>query len=45
MEILVACNMNGVIGCNNTLPWHIPEDLKRFRELTINNVVIMGRKT
>jgi dihydrofolate reductase len=45
MEILVACNTDGIIGCNNNLPWYLPEDMKRFRELTVNNVVIMGRKT
>jgi dihydrofolate reductase len=45
MELLVACNTEGVIGCDGKLPWYIPEDLKRFRELTVGNVVIMGRKT
>ena len=34
-----------VIGNQNHLPWHIPEDLKLFKDLTINNTVIMGRKT
>lgn len=43
--ILVAVSKNGVIGSNNTLLWHIGEDLKRFKALTINNTVIMGRKT
>ncbi|MFM8493312.1 MAG: dihydrofolate reductase, partial [Bacteroidota bacterium] len=31
LHILVAAAQNGVIGRNNTLPWHIPEDLKRFK--------------
>ena len=44
-ELIVAYNKNGVIGNNNTIPWYIPEDLKHFRQLTLNNVVIMGRKT
>jgi len=34
-----------VIGVNNTLPWHLPEDLKRFRALTMGHHIIMGRKT
>lgn len=36
---------NRVIGKNNTLPRHIPADLKRFKELTIGKTVVMGRKT
>ena len=36
---------NGVIGSANRLPWRIPEDLKRFRQLTTGHAVIMGRKT
>lgn len=36
---------NRVIGKDNSLIWHIPEDLKNFKELTSNNTVIMGRKT
>lgn len=36
---------NGVIGHEGTLPWRIPPDLKRFRELTTGHVVLMGRKT
>jgi dihydrofolate reductase len=34
-----------VIGNENKLPWNIPEDLKRFKELTSNNWIVMGRKT
>ena len=36
---------NRVIGVNNTLPWHLPADLRHFRELTSGHHVIMGRKT
>ncbi len=45
MKILVACDENRVIGKNNALIWHLPADLKRFKELTTGNVIIMGRKT
>ena len=44
-SIIVATSENGVIGVDNKLPWYLPEDLKRFKKLTENNVVIMGRKT
>jgi len=36
---------NRTIGRNNAMPWRLPEDLKRFRRLTIGHAVIMGRKT
>jgi len=36
---------NGVIGRDGRLPWHIPEDLKRFRALTMGHHIIMGRRT
>jgi dihydrofolate reductase len=45
LSIIVAVAHNGVIGVNNTLPWHLPEDLKRFRALTMGHHIIMGRKT
>lgn len=45
ISLIVATAKNGVIGLNNTLPWHLPEDLKRFRALTTNHHIIMGRKT
>jgi dihydrofolate reductase len=44
-EAIVATNEIDVIGKNNSLPWYIPEDLQHFRELTTNNVIVMGRKT
>jgi len=43
--IIAACDFNRVIGSENKIPWHVPEDLKLFRSLTLNNTVIMGRKT
>jgi dihydrofolate reductase len=45
VSLIVATAKNGVIGHNNTLPWHLPEDLKRFRALTMGHHIIMGRKT
>ena len=45
---IMACCKNRGIGYNNTLPWKLNEDLKRFRKITIgngNNCIIMGRKT
>src|ERR1700691_1833991 len=41
----VAVSENLVIGKGNNLPWHLPEDLKHFKELTIGKTVVMGRKT
>jgi dihydrofolate reductase len=45
LSLIVAFAKNRVIGLNNTLPWHLPEDLKRFRALTMGHHIIMGRKT
>ena len=45
LALIVAVAKNGVIGDRNRLPWHLPEDLKRFRRLTTGHAVIMGRKT
>ena len=45
LSLIVAHAKNNVIGINNTLPWHLPEDLKRFRALTTGHHIIMGRKT
>lgn len=42
---LVACSRNRVIGHEGQLPWHLPADLKRFKELTMGHAIIMGRKT
>jgi dihydrofolate reductase len=45
ISLIVACAENQVIGRNNQLIWHLPNDLKRFRQLTTGHAVIMGRKT
>lgn len=45
LALIVAAAKNGVIGINNQLPWHIPQDLKYFKAVTMNKPVIMGRKT
>ncbi|MBV2234381.1 MAG: dihydrofolate reductase [Sterolibacterium sp.] len=45
LTLIAAVARNGVIGKDNALPWHLPEDLKHFKELTIGHAVIMGRKT
>lgn len=46
MLILIwAEDNNGIIGNNNNLPWSIPSDMQFFKNTTINNVVVMGRKT
>ena len=45
VTLIVAVAENGVIGVNGALPWHIPEDLKRFKALTLGKPMIMGRKT
>ncbi len=42
---VVAVARNGCIGNDNKLPWHLPEDLRRFKALTLNKCVVMGRKT
>ena len=42
---IVAVNHEGVIGCGNALPWRLRADMRFFRETTLDNVVIMGRKT
>lgn len=45
LAIIVAAARNGVIGLNNQLPWHLPQDLKYFKAVTFGKPVIMGRKT
>jgi dihydrofolate reductase len=45
VSILAAVARNGVIGRDNGLPWRLPEDLKRFKTLTLGHPVIMGRRT
>jgi dihydrofolate reductase len=45
INIIVAMSKNRVIGNANTLIWHLPEDLRRFKLLTTGNTIVMGRKT
>ncbi len=45
VAIVVAIGKNGELGKNNELLWHIPEDMKRFKALTLGHPIIMGRKT
>ena len=45
LSAIVAMSMNRVIGKDNALPWHLPDDLKHFKKLTLNKTIIMGRKT
>ena len=42
---IVAMSQNRVIGRENQIPWHLPEDLKRFKKITMGCPIIMGRKT
>lgn len=44
-NIIAAIADNFAIGLNNEIPWHISEDLRLFKKLTLGNIVIMGRKT
>ncbi|WP_341656540.1 dihydrofolate reductase [Blattabacterium cuenoti] len=43
--LIAAVSKNGFIGKNNQLMWHLPNDLKRFKYLTVGKTVLMGRKT
>ncbi|MHA8053031.1 dihydrofolate reductase [Aquirufa sp. Wall-65K1] len=45
IKIIVACDEKNVIGKNNQLIWHLPADLKHFKNLTSGHSIIMGRKT
>ncbi len=45
LSMIVAMAKNYVIGKDNQLIWHLPEDLKRFKKLTTGHTIIMGRKT
>ena len=45
LSLLVAADENNVIGKNNTLPWHLPNDLKYFKNQTWGMPILMGRKT
>lgn len=45
ITLVVARAQNGVIGRDGKLPWHLPADLRRFKELTMGSAMVMGRKT
>jgi dihydrofolate reductase len=45
IALVLARAQNGVIGANNAIPWRIPDDLKRFKAITMGKPLIMGRKT
>jgi len=45
LQAIVAMTPNRVIGKGNELPWHLPEDLKQFKERTTGHAILMGRKT
>jgi dihydrofolate reductase len=45
VSAIAAIGENGVLGCEGKLPWHLPDDLKRFRATTWGKPIIMGRKT
>lgn len=45
LSIIVAMARNRVIGVGNTLPWHLPEDLKKVKALTTGHILVMGRRT
>lgn len=45
IAIVAALDRNHAIGRGNTLPWHLPADLKRFKTLTLGHPVLMGRRT
>ena len=45
IHLIWAQDQNGGIGEEGQLPWHISEDLKKFKSLTMNSTIIMGRKT
>ncbi|MBM3367674.1 MAG: dihydrofolate reductase [Betaproteobacteria bacterium] len=43
--LVAAVAANGVIGANGAMPWHLPEDLRHFKALTLGHPVVMGRRT
>jgi dihydrofolate reductase len=45
LGLIAAVARNGVIGRGNALPWHVPEDLKHFRQVTTGHAILMGRRT
>lgn len=45
IAIIVAMTPQGLIGIDNKIPWHLPADLQRFKQITMGHPIIMGRKT
>ncbi len=45
LSLIVAMSTNHTIGINNALPWHLPNDLKYFKQATMGKPIVMGRKT
>jgi dihydrofolate reductase len=45
ISIIAAVAENGVIGCGGQLPWHLSDDLRRFKQLTVGHTIVMGRRT
>src|SRR5262245_11472573 len=45
LNAIAAMSLNRVIGANNKIPWHLPEDFKWFKKMTTGHVLVMGRKT
>jgi dihydrofolate reductase len=45
LSIIVAMSQNRVIGRKNIIPWHLPDDLRNFKKITMGSPIIMGRKT
>lgn len=45
IDLIAALDRNRAIGRDNAMPWHLPDDLKRFKALTLGKPVLMGRKT
>jgi dihydrofolate reductase len=45
LTLIVAMTPSGLIGVDGKIPWHIPEDMRRFKQLTTGHAIIMGRKT
>jgi Dihydrofolate reductase len=45
IALIAAVAANGVIGREGTMPWHLPADLRRFKQVTVGHPVVMGRRT
>ena len=44
-KAIAAMSLNRVIGAGNKIPWHLPEDFKWFKKMTLGQIIVMGRKT